>query len=262
MSKGKDNGKANDKKGSKGEKTNPTQEKKEKIASPKRKTFEVREDRNGIIYWQTLWDLIQNPTHIVLHYERDPVQKEFNGNEAIRCSGLKSLKRLGLERNEFPYKCTKEGGCGSTVWYASTNKNRKQGNLLRAFVQGMQDGEAFEIKLVPKQRQPQESPVPIFTPSLKNIRKWVKNKKFDKVYLHPELIPAIMKMMERMMNKSMKMPIFKMPVSLPVLLDGLEPWNLDNPRKYQQQQISKYYKKILNLYINELALNLYYNKNE
>jgi RHS repeat-associated protein len=102
------------------------------------------------IYDNTVKILKKNPELSILHYEKDESRKIKNRDEAT-----KSYKTIdGFQRDEFPYACTKEGGCGAFINYVPTIENRLQGGQLSILSRVLGDGDAFLVQPVPNSENP------------------------------------------------------------------------------------------------------------
>lgn len=71
----------------------------------------------------------------------------------------------GLERDEYPYASTFEGGAGAEVAYVPKEENSIQGRLeLGPMYRTMKQGEAFLVLPVPKDKEPDAERQPITVP--------------------------------------------------------------------------------------------------
>jgi len=71
----------------------------------------------------------------------------------------------GLQRDEYPYASTFEGGAGAEVAYVPTKENQIQGSLeLKSLYKTMKIGEAFLVLPVPKDKEPDAERQPITVP--------------------------------------------------------------------------------------------------
>lgn len=61
---------------------------------------------------------------------------------------------LGLQRDEYPYASTEEGGAGAAVAYVPAAENSTQGNQLKALYSGLDPGDHFLVLPVPKDTEP------------------------------------------------------------------------------------------------------------
>lgn len=76
----------------------------------------------------------------------------------------------GFQRDEYPYASTFEGGLGALIAYVPSSENSIQGGQLGVLYKNMNQGEAFLVLPVPKdkeqdaEKQLSPNPVPIVFP--------------------------------------------------------------------------------------------------
>jgi hypothetical protein len=75
-------------------------------------------------------------------------------------NGYPSRKGEGLERDEYPYASTIEGGKGAIVAYVPEKENSIQGGYLSILYATLKDGEGFLVIPVPKKKEKEPQPVP------------------------------------------------------------------------------------------------------
>jgi len=84
----------------------------------------------------------------------------------------------GLQRDEYPYASTFEGGKGADVAYVPSNENSSQGGSLGALYKTMKQGEGFLVLPVPKDKEPDAVPDPVPVsiplPSAESVNRAVK----------------------------------------------------------------------------------------
>ena len=119
----------------------------------------VMQERTPEIYKHTLNSFrLGKPD--VLHYESDKKVQSQHRNQALK--GIPSRGSEGLERDEYPYASTKEGGAGANVAYVPKGENGKQGADLGFLYKTMDDGDAFLVLPVPNENEP--NPLPVNVP--------------------------------------------------------------------------------------------------
>lgn len=119
----------------------------------------VRESQAPTIYNNTVNAISQGKPNL-LHY--DPSNIIQNRKDALK--GYPSRGSEGLDRDEYPYASTKEGGKGALVNYVPLSENRSQGALLGAVESVLKPGDAFFVMPVPKGRDPEPQPFPVTSP--------------------------------------------------------------------------------------------------
>ncbi|MGV4413592.1 DUF6443 domain-containing protein [Chryseobacterium sp. T1] len=87
----------------------------------------------------------------VLHYDNDKSRQAQRRKESTGTIPTKP----GMQRDEYPYASTFEGGKGANVAYVPSRENSSQGGSLGALYKTMTQGEAFMVIPVPKDREPE-----------------------------------------------------------------------------------------------------------
>ena len=68
---------------------------------------------------------------------------------ANRKESLKGTKTVpGMDRDEYPFAMTKEGGAGADIRHIPYSDNRGSGSYLRWQLDKISDGKTFKIKIV------------------------------------------------------------------------------------------------------------------
>jgi RHS repeat-associated protein len=93
----------------------------------------------------------------ILHYDSDKSRQRRRRDEAMVGHPKKSD---GTERDEYPYASTIEGGIGAVVADVPTREQRIQGGQLRTLYSTMQQGEAFLVFPVPRDKEPDPELIP------------------------------------------------------------------------------------------------------
>lgn len=89
----------------------------------------------------------------VLHYDSDESHRDARRKEAL--SGH-PVKGDGTSRDEYPYASTLEGGKGAVVADVPTKEQSIQGGQLGALYKTLQNGEAFLVLPVPRDKEPDD----------------------------------------------------------------------------------------------------------
>jgi len=76
----------------------------------------------------------------------------------------------GLQRDEYPYASTEEGGEGAAVEYVPASENSKQGVQLKGLYATLAPGDQFLVLPVPKDEEPDAVPAPIPVPFPTGVR--------------------------------------------------------------------------------------------
>lgn len=121
----------------------------------------VYEDVTPNIYRHTL-NSFQKGKPEVLHY--DPDKKRQRARRRLSTWKYPSRYYEGLQRDEYPYASTFEGGLGAEVAYVPSKENASQGGSLRALYANMKLGDEFLVLPVPSEREPEAEPVPVEDP--------------------------------------------------------------------------------------------------
>lgn len=102
-----------------------------------------------------------------MHYLADKEKQDENRDNAI--GSYPNRKSEGLERQEYPYASTYEGGEGAYVTYVLSKEQRVEGGQLGVLYRTLNDGDSFLVLPVPRYKEPdaqkQPSPVPFPVPS-------------------------------------------------------------------------------------------------
>lgn len=162
------------------------------------------------IYRHTLDAFRKGKPHI-LHYDSDLLRRAERRTKAL--DGLPVRITEGLQRDEYPYASTFEGGEGALVAYVPSRENSSQGGQLRALYSNMKQGEAFLVLPVPKDKEPDTeketspNPTPVIFPMP-----------------IPKFIPNALKPVFRVLQQ------FLTPIFDPSLLNDLDKYN---PNRYK-----------------------------
>ena len=109
----------------------------------------VFESLTKTIYKHTL-DAFRQGKPPILTY--DPVGKNERRKQAQK--NYPSRYSEGLERDEYPYASTREGGAGASIAYVPKGENSLQGGQLSALYSTLQTGDRFLVLPVPKDKEP------------------------------------------------------------------------------------------------------------
>ena len=123
----------------------------------------VYENETPQIYRHTLNSFRQGKPEI-LHYDSDVRQADRRRYQATK--PYPSRKNEGLERDEYPYASTKEGGLGAMIAYVDEKENSRQGRDLRRVYRFLQTDDSFLVLPLPKKYEPNPVDVPIIVPAL------------------------------------------------------------------------------------------------
>ncbi|TGD56539.1 RHS repeat-associated core domain-containing protein [Flavobacterium humi] len=119
----------------------------------------VEEAKTPNIYKHTL-DSFRKGKPSILHYDNDKkaaAQRRYQATKNYPSRGAE-----GLQRDEYPYASTFEGGAGANVAYVPASENSRQGLLeLAPLYKTMKQGEAFLVLPVPKDKEPDAVPDPV-----------------------------------------------------------------------------------------------------
>lgn len=94
-----------------------------------------------------------------LHYDSDQTNRNERRKKALKNYPTRFSE--GLERDEYPFASTIEGGEGSMVAYVPTKENRSQGGSLKQLYRTLKTGDAFLVFPVPKDQEPSTEIVPV-----------------------------------------------------------------------------------------------------
>lgn len=135
----------------------------------------VMESRTPNIYKDLLSAFTAGKPNILHMIKDNPTLKKSNRNDAIGDYPVR--KGEGLERQEYPYATTYEGGKGAYVTYVPEGEQRIEGGQLSVLSRILNDKDAFMVLPVPKGREPDDikelalqryrEPVPV--PAMPNI---------------------------------------------------------------------------------------------
>jgi RHS repeat-associated protein len=95
----------------------------------------------------------------ILHYDKDKAMKDWRRRKATK--SLKGRGKDGLQRDEYPYAMTKEGGPSAMVAYVSEKEQLIQAIELGAVTSKLETGDAFIVILLPDVEDARES---VFVP--------------------------------------------------------------------------------------------------
>jgi RHS repeat-associated protein len=127
----------------------------------------VNESDTPNIYQHTL-NSFRNGKPGVLHYDSD--QKAARQRRYQATKNYPSRGKEGLQRDEYPYASTTEGGAGADVAYVPAAENSRQGlQELAPLYKTLKSGDAFLVWPVPKDREPDAEPVPEPVSNLKPV---------------------------------------------------------------------------------------------
>lgn len=121
----------------------------------------VKEENTPMIYTHTL-DSFRKGKPNVLHYDSDQTRRDERREIALK--GYPSRFKDGLERDEYPFASTIEGGAGANIAYVPSKENRSQGGSLGALYKTLKSGDAFLVFPVPRDKEPETNLVPVVSP--------------------------------------------------------------------------------------------------
>jgi len=110
-------------------------------SNPYMRIHRVLKSRTEQIYYHTI-NSINMGHRPILHYDKDKAARESRRREALKNIPTKGRS---IQRDEYPYASTREGGAGSNVAYVDAKENQIQGGDLSALYSKMNDGEAFLV---------------------------------------------------------------------------------------------------------------------
>jgi len=113
----------------------------------------VPENLTPSIYKHTL-DAFKKGKAEILHYDSDLTRRKERRKEAIG----KYPTKAGMQRDEYPYASTFEGGKDALMAYVPSRENSIQGGMLGAMYRAgkLQTGDAFLVIPVPKDQEPED----------------------------------------------------------------------------------------------------------
>jgi len=116
----------------------------------------VNESQTPEIYRHTL-DAFRQGQPSVLHYDSNLKRRSQRRYQATK--DYPSRGSEGLQRDEYPYASTFEGGEGAAVAYVPASENSRQGLLeLTPLYKTLNSGDAFLVLPVPKDKEPDAEP--------------------------------------------------------------------------------------------------------
>ena len=122
----------------------------------------VQESKTPNIYRHTLDAFRQGKTD-VLHFDADRTRWDARRKAATRPYPSRGAE--GLQRDEYPYASTYEGGAGAAVAYVPASENSRQGlQELTPLYKTLSDGDAFLVLPVPKDKEPDAERQPVMSP--------------------------------------------------------------------------------------------------
>ncbi|KAA8476146.1 RHS repeat-associated protein [Arcticibacter tournemirensis] len=129
----------------------------------------------------------------VLHYDSDKKRRTKRRYQATQSY----LPKPGMQRDEYPYASTFEGGAGANVAYVPSIENSRQGQSLANLYSDMNQGEAFLVLPVPKGKEPDASPDPVPVPFPVPVLRAT-----------PKAVPSLL---NRILMRVLPMPILNLP---------------------------------------------------
>ena len=144
--------------------TNYTYNNGEKTGEETIKAFHyVYQSRSPNIYQHTV-NSLENGQPAVLNYDSD--KKRQNQRRTAATKDYPSMAADGLQRDEYPYASTFQGGATASVAYVPAEENAKQGYLeLAPLYKALNQGDAFMVIPVSSERERQLDPFPVPQPS-------------------------------------------------------------------------------------------------
>ena len=119
----------------------------------------IRQSQTPNIYKHTL-DAFNQGKSPILHFDADRSRWQPRRNAAT--NPYPSRYGEGLERDEYAYASTYEGGKGASIGYVPKAENSRQGLLeLTPLYKTLNDKDAFINILVPKERDPEPEFAPV-----------------------------------------------------------------------------------------------------
>ncbi|WP_317191402.1 DUF6443 domain-containing protein [Hymenobacter guriensis] len=161
---------------------------------PPNKIHLVPESETPAIYQHTL-DAFKKGRPQILTYDSDKNNRDKRREDALKASGLPSRYPEGLERDEYPYASTMEGGKNALVAYVPKKQNGSQGARLKQLYSQMKTGDKFIVLPLPDSNKP---PVPVPQP-----------------FIIP-VIPVQPTIIDRLVPALRTIPLFWMPIFFPI----------------------------------------------
>jgi len=128
----------------------------------------VQEAKTKTIYKDLLNAFRLGKPNVLHMIKNNPQLKNSNREKAL--DGYPVRKSEGLERQEYPYATTYEGGKGSYVTYVPEGEQRVEGGQLSVLSRKLNDKDAFMVIPVPKDREPDAITEPNPSPVLPPVR--------------------------------------------------------------------------------------------
>lgn len=120
----------------------------------------VTEGETPNIYRHTLNAFMQGKPS-VLHYDSD---KKAKARRRYHATKVLPSPPSGMQRDEYPFASTIEGGLGAAVTYVPREENNKQGQDLQRLYNTLESGDAFLVFPVPKGKGREALPDPVSKP--------------------------------------------------------------------------------------------------
>ena len=126
----------------------------------------VREAKTPTIYKDLLAAFKLGKPDVLHQIKNNPKLKKQNADNAL--DGYPIMKSLGLERQEYPYRSTYEGGKNAYVTYVPEGEQRIEGGELSALSKKLNDKDAFLVLPKPKDEEP-DIDVPVINANRNNV---------------------------------------------------------------------------------------------
>ena len=125
----------------------------------------VFQSRTPNIYQHTV-NSLETGQPDILHYDND--QKRQGQRRYAATNRYPSKAAEGLQKDEYPYASTFEGGATANVAYVPSRENSLQGYLeLGPLYKALNQGDAFAVIPISNEREQQLNPFPVPQPSTK-----------------------------------------------------------------------------------------------
>jgi RHS repeat-associated protein len=129
----------------------------------------VRESQTPNIYRHTV-EAQESGQKALLHYDDD--KKRAIARRTVATAGYPTRTGEGLQRDEYPYASTTEGGRGASIAYVPAEENSKQGLLeLAPLYKTLNPGDAFLVIPVSNENDRERQFVPVTSPQPSNQSK-------------------------------------------------------------------------------------------
>lgn len=122
----------------------------------------VREARTPTIYKDLLMAFRLGKTNLLHIIKGNNALKDRNREDAIGSYPKRNAE--GLERQEYPYASTYEGGKGAYVTYVPAGEQRIEGGQLSGLSKKLDDKDLFLVLPVPRDKEPDAQRVPVTYP--------------------------------------------------------------------------------------------------